>query len=153
MKREHTYHALREKFLLNRAWRTLFGPPEEQSDFEIDRELHHPKIALGAIVAGCMDDAKEAVNAQIAQAQAEGASPERLFQIATNMLINYGTATAMRMFRVGQYVADNVPYDNMAGCPCEILFDEDAERLLSEPLAVEGEGWVIKHFGKTGLEI
>ena len=155
-KKEHFKQVLKESKELDDAWHELFGDPNskttEEWEFDMDRELNHPPIALNRLVRDCYGDVINIANKAVAQEREKGATPEELFQVMSSVLINLGIVTSFRMFQVGQHTAMSHPFKTLGQCPCEILFDEDVEKLLSEPYNVEGEGWVILNFGRTETE-
>ena len=136
--------------LLKRTWFEMFV---EGDDAEVDGklELHHPPPGFKQLVDEILDEGTEGLHEMLDKHEANGWTDEQMSSYSYNVLLQLARISAIRFYRMGQALAETMPWDSLTPCGCTAIQDEDLYDLLSAPFELEGEGWVIKDF-KTRKE-
>lgn len=141
--------ALQELLKLRRAWADLFlsGSREEQMEAQI-LDVHHPVPALNALVTEILNECIEGLRIQVARLNLDD---DDATEYAFDVFGRLARATAIRMFRVGQSLAETMPYANMTKCSCQTVEETDWQQLtnlladatLAFVNTLSGDGWTI----------
>jgi len=155
---EDNIEAHRQVAMLDNAWRELFltGTQEEQ-EVLTEQDMKHIPRALGYMLVRMVDECVDGINNSTAYRLAKGdLTPDQATEFQLNALYAATMMIGHRMFKMGQHLTTELPYDKLIPCPCSVLYDEELDDLLKRaaegPRVVEGSGWVIKDFGRKEEE-
>lgn len=131
-----------ERDLLSSAWQTLF-PMTDEGLVENRLNVLHPPPAFGHMMNEVMNEVEQMINQTLNEAGLEG---EDRLTAAGDLFGKYMMSIATKVYRLGNYMAVELPWERMTPCGCTSPSDEELEHLLSAPFDLEGKGWVIKGF-------
>lgn len=140
--RPKRFHKFDEEFaLLQNAWSECFVGPEAEAQSMIDME--HPPPGFAFLVTDIMEEIGENLREQMDEATEAGHDPVK---VAVCVLSAYLKHFAIDFYKLGNRMAETLPWEKLSPCGCTSPSDEELADLLSKPFELEGEGWVIKGF-------
>jgi hypothetical protein len=138
---------------LEAAWFELYtsdGPNSSTANDKLEDDMDHNPPGLRHFVSDIISEVCSGINVRIDTLVESGELEPGAdaFNFAINAFASTMRMVTCRMYEIGQYLSDELPYHSLVPCRCK-SFASEVEDFLSAPFKVEGEGFLILNFDKT----
>ncbi len=130
----------REYRSLQHEWTALFHNGRTMDEIREAQmlDMFHPAPGMGAFLIDIFnqtaDDIQEAMDEK-------GLVGEEAYEYALERFLAVARTTALRMYRLGAYLHEKMPYEKLTSCSCQTVSDHDWSQLddLLKKSAEEGK--------------
>ena len=128
---------------LKSKWMELFNSGTEE-EVEVQAKLEHQHVPPGikVLVEEIVDETHDFITARLQKVRDENVDEnvdeEDIANMGYNYALEFARLMSVRMYRMGQALNGELPFDQLTPCTCTTIADDDLEAFLNEDYSPEG---------------